>query len=182
LDEPFSNIDTHRKIELGQEIRRVVEHQDISAVFVTHDQVDAFSLADKVAVMVDKDSIGTIAQVDTPNSIYRRPSSPEVALLTGPGVIISGTQSESSTAETILGRIPVICDGRQTNRFLIRPENLRFNPSENGIHEVILSCCTGPSFQLIVDIQGTRFRIPHPTQVAKGLKGTIEVLSPCIGW
>lgn len=185
LDEPFSNIDAHRKLELGQEIRRIVEHQKISAVFVTHDQVDAFSLADRVAVMTQHNGSGTIVQIESPHVLYNNPISPEVARLTGACTFIDGTLTEDSIVETCLGKIAIqgtsVSDKRNV-KVLIRPENLRFNANASGTMVVGMSCCTGPKFQLIVDVGTTRFRIPHPTYIPKGTRGTIEVLAPCLSY
>ena len=186
LDEPFSNIDAHRKLELGQEIRRIVEHQKISAVFVTHDQVDASSLADRVAVMTQHNGTGTIAQIDAPHVLYNNPISPDVAVLTGPSTFIDGTVTASGMVETCLGKVPIqassISPDEKDVSVLIRPENLRFNTDMSGNVVVSMTCCTGPAFQLIVDIGSTRFRIPHRTYLPKGTRGTIEVLTPCLSY
>lgn len=189
LDEPFSNIDAHRKLELGQEIRSIVEHQKISAVFVTHDQVDAFSLADRVAVMTQQNGIGTIAQIDAPHALYSNPISPEVAVLTGPSTFIDGIRiesSKSSIVETCLGKISIqessISTEKRNVKVLIRPENLCFNANVSGNVVVGMSCCTGPGFQLIVDVGPIRFRIPHPTYIPKGTRGTISTLKPCLSY
>ena len=180
LDEPFSNIDTHLKLELGQEIRRIVEHQKISAVFVTHDQGDAFSLADRVAVMTQQNGTGTIAQIETPHTLYHNPKSLEVARLTGACTFIDGTVTDRGMAETFLGMIPIVQTDKRTVRILIRPENLRFTKDEAGDVQIGMTCCTGPAFQLILDVASTRFRIPHSTYLPKGTRGTIEVVDPCL--
>ena len=182
LDEPFSNIDAHRKLELSQEIRRIVEHQGISAVFVTHDQADAFTLADRVAVMVHNESGGTIAQVDTPQDIYNHPINPEVARISGASIFLEGTIRTDGFADTILGLIPVKeCNEGKVN-VLIRTENLQFVPSVDGPTSITMSYCTGPSFQLVIDVNGTRFRVPHSTFLAKGTTGKIEIIAPCLCW
>jgi ABC-type Fe3+/spermidine/putrescine transport system ATPase subunit len=75
LDEPLSNLDAQLRLEMRSEIRRVCKEFDLTAVYVTHDQEEALSMADRLAVMVG----GRLAQVGTPQAVYRNPVSRMVA-------------------------------------------------------------------------------------------------------
>ncbi len=75
LDEPFSALDAHLRVRLREELRRIQQQLKITAVFVTHDQEEALTLADRIAVM----NAGQIEQFDTPSELYARPKSRFVA-------------------------------------------------------------------------------------------------------
>src|SRR5204863_9792191 len=79
LDEPLSNLDARLRIELRSEIRRVCKASGITAVYVTHDQKEALSMADRIAVM-DR---GRVVQTGAPADLYRRPGSRFVAEFLG---------------------------------------------------------------------------------------------------
>jgi ABC-type Fe3+/spermidine/putrescine transport system ATPase subunit len=86
LDEPLSNLDARLRIELRSEIRRVCKEAGITAVYVTHDQKEALSMADRIAVM-DR---GRVVQIGPPEELYRRPASRFVAEFLGETNLIPG--------------------------------------------------------------------------------------------
>merc|ERR1711964_529316 len=94
LDEPLSNLDAKLRLELRNEIKRIHGHADITAIYVTHDQSEALSLADRIAVMCD----GGIIQVGTPQEIYRQPINTFVANFIGETNFVQG-QVMGKTAE-----------------------------------------------------------------------------------
>lgn len=79
LDEPLSNLDAKLRTEMREEIRRIVKDHGITAIYVTHDQEEALSMADRMAVMDD----GHVMQVGTPEEIYRNPANSHVARFIG---------------------------------------------------------------------------------------------------
>ncbi|GAB4385668.1 MAG: hypothetical protein Kow0022_12480 [Phycisphaerales bacterium] len=79
LDEPLSNLDAKLRIELRSEIRRICKNASMTTVYVTHDQKEALSMADRIAIMRS----GRIQQIGTPEELYRRPSSAFVASFLG---------------------------------------------------------------------------------------------------
>ena len=79
LDEPLSNLDAKLRLEMRTEIRRICKEAGLTAVYVTHDQKEALSIADRVAVLNN----GRVCQVGTPDAIYRRPASRFVADFVG---------------------------------------------------------------------------------------------------
>jgi iron(III) transport system ATP-binding protein len=87
MDEPFSNLDVELREQLAAEVREILKATQTTAVFVTHDQNEAFAMADEIAVM----SEGRIQQIDSAYNLYHRPSSRFVADFIGQGVFVRGT-------------------------------------------------------------------------------------------
>ena len=104
LDEPLSNLDAKLRIEMRQEIRRIHRETGITTVYVTHDQKEALSMAQRMAVMRE----GRIEQVGAPRDVYARPRSPFVAEFIGEINFIEGTVADlgpPSVVDTALGRV-----------------------------------------------------------------------------
>ena len=87
LDEPFSNLDVDFRAKLTVEVREILKQQNTTAILVTHDQNEAFSLADEIGIMRD----GAIEQWDTPYRLYHEPVNRYVADFVGQGVFLPGT-------------------------------------------------------------------------------------------
>ena len=98
LDEPFSSLDESLRASVRQDVRRVLRGAGATVVLVTHDQDEALSLSDRVAIMTD----GAIGQYDAPEDIYRSPATPEIARRLGDSNFISGID-RGGEAETALG-------------------------------------------------------------------------------
>ncbi len=99
LDEPFSNLDVELRENLGLEVRDLLRKLATPALLVTHDQHEAFSIADKIGVM----NHGRIEQWDTAYNLYHRPASRFVADFVGQGVLLRGTVLEDGCVDTELG-------------------------------------------------------------------------------
>ena len=97
LDEPLSNLDAQLRLEMRSEIRRICKEFGFTAVYVTHDQKEALSIADRMAVLQN----GVIAQVGTPEEIYRRPHTAGVAAFIGETNFLQGMVDYVS-GETVL--------------------------------------------------------------------------------
>ncbi len=104
LDEPLSNLDAKLRLEMRAEIRRVCKEFKLTTVYVTHDQKEALSVADRLAVLDG----GRILQVGTPREIYRRPVSRTVANFIGEADFLAGRvlgiAGDNVTVETVAGR------------------------------------------------------------------------------
>ncbi len=87
LDEPLSNLDARLRLEMRTEIRRIVDEAAITTIYVTHDQEEALSLADAMAVLRD----GSVIQVGPPRTLYDRPSSRFTASFLGETTFLDGT-------------------------------------------------------------------------------------------
>jgi iron(III) transport system ATP-binding protein len=86
LDEPLSNLDAKLRLEMREEIRRLHNETKLTTIFVTHDQAEALSLADRVAIM----NAGRVEQVGTPRELYQRPASPFVSAFLGAANFVEG--------------------------------------------------------------------------------------------
>jgi iron(III) transport system ATP-binding protein len=104
LDEPLSNLDAKLRLDLRTEIRRVCKEFKLTTVYVTHDQKEALSIADRMAILDG----GRVLQAGTPREIYRRPATRAVANFMGETDFISGkiiaTNGARATVETTSGR------------------------------------------------------------------------------
>ena len=98
LDEPLSNLDAKLRLEMRTEIRRVCKEFQLTTVYVTHDQKEALSISDRMAILED----GHILQVGTPTEVYRRPHRKTVAHFIGETDLIEGKLSEITTEDAIV--------------------------------------------------------------------------------
>ena len=117
LDEPFSNLDAGMRARVRSEVRQILKDAGTSAVFVTHDQDEALSLADQVGVMIG----GRILQVGPPEEVYGRPDSVEVAAFVGDVNVLAG-EAHGPRVATELGVLSAEPAGQGPVRVLVRPE------------------------------------------------------------
>jgi len=110
LDEPFSNLDVDLRERLSLEVRSVLKREKMTAILVTHDQHEAFAMADEVGVMEG----GRIQQWDTPYNLYHRPTNRFVADFVGQGAFLPGRVLDRHRVEVELGvlesRLPLECE------------------------------------------------------------------------
>jgi iron(III) transport system ATP-binding protein len=129
LDEPFANLDAALRARIRFEVRAILKAAGATAVLVTHDQEEALSLADRVAV-VDR---GRVVQVGPPDEVYRRPATPFVARFVGDADLVPGT-SDGGRVATPLGELAV--DGAVPAAgpalAVVRPEAIRLTAVEGG--------------------------------------------------
>ncbi|WP_436500562.1 ABC transporter ATP-binding protein [Actinokineospora sp. HUAS TT18] len=125
LDEPFSALDAGLRADLRADVRRVLRAAGTTALLVTHDQDEALSMADLVAVMRD----GLVVQAGLPEEVYARPVDLAVATFVGEAVLLPAVASGHS-AESTLGRIDLTDGASGPGTVMLRPEQLL--PSTNG--------------------------------------------------
>jgi iron(III) transport system ATP-binding protein len=127
LDEPFSNLDASLRARVRSEMREILRDAGATAVFVTHDQEEALSLADEVAVMMR----GTIVQTAPPEKLYHRPATREVAGFVGDANFLPGTV-EDGHVRCELGTIPIVGNGHGEVEVMLRPEALVLRALPDG--------------------------------------------------
>lgn len=101
LDEPFSSQDTELRVQLVQEVREILKEDNVTAILVTHDQNEAFAIADVIGVL----NSGRLSQWDTAYNLYHTPSDRFVADFVGEGVFICGNIIDDNTVQTELGDV-----------------------------------------------------------------------------
>ena len=125
LDEPFSNLDASLRQRVRRELKEILQAARATALFVTHDQEEALSLSDFVAVMKE----GRVVQVATPPDLYRFPSDPWVARFLGDADFVAAMASNGQV-ETAVGTFATDHDGEVVVMF--RPERVLVTPDEDG--------------------------------------------------
>jgi iron(III) transport system ATP-binding protein len=153
LDEPFSNLDVELRERLSLEVRDIIGASGATAVLVTHDQHEAFAMADEVGVM----SEGRVAQWGRPYDLYHRPASPFVADFVGEGVFVAGRVVASGEVEIELGRLRtdglLACGAgeRECARgcqvsVLLRPDDVVHDEAAPAHAEVVAKAFRGAEF------------------------------------
>lgn len=144
LDEPFSNLDVGLRERLSIEVREILKREGSTAIMVTHDQNEAFAMADEIGLMID----GRIQQWDVPYNLYHRPANRLVADFIGQGVLIAGTVGEGNSVRMELGTLvsdtPVecnetcsACDRGCPVDILLRPDDIVHDDSSPVQAEVL---------------------------------------------
>jgi iron(III) transport system ATP-binding protein len=123
LDEPFSNLDAELRAAVRSDVRRILGDAGATAVLVTHDQEEALSLSDQVAVMWD----GRVVQAASPEEVYHRPVSHDVAAFVGDAQFLSG-EANGRRVACELGDLPVRTAAHGPVEVMLRPEMLRLVP------------------------------------------------------
>jgi ABC-type Fe3+/spermidine/putrescine transport system ATPase subunit len=133
LDEPWSNVDPSLRSSLRDEIVALLRTLDVTTVLVTHDREEAFSIADRIALMRD----GTVVQEGSPEALYLSPASRWAAEFVGAGNFVPGLVHHGQV-ETPLGVFPANgASGAQTVEVLVRPELVELKPDPTGKAEVV---------------------------------------------
>jgi iron(III) transport system ATP-binding protein len=133
LDEPWSNIDPLLRGAIRIELAEILRAIDVTVLFVTHDREEAFSIADRIALMRD----GRVVQSGAPEEVYLTPADRWVAEFVGAGNFLSG-ELNGDLVETLIGRFPVAkSDGARDVDVLVRPELLELRPDPAGVGEVV---------------------------------------------
>jgi iron(III) transport system ATP-binding protein len=180
LDEPFSNLDAALRKELREELRSVLRAANTAALFVTHDQEEAFSLADRVAVM----DCGLLLQLDTPRQLYRQPCSRAIAAFVGEANFLPG-QASGDRAATALGTLPLLVPASGPVDLLLRPETIALTPDGDGLARVEAVTYAGP-FQLVRlglrDGTTLRARVAPELEFAPGMAVAVTPCGPFVAY
>ena len=154
LDEPFSNLDVELRERLSLEVRDILKQQNTTAILVTHDQYEAFNIADVVGIMAR----GTIEQWDTPYNLYHEPASRMVADFIGQGTFLPGTVVDGKRVELELGvfpaKLPTEWPCGAVVDVLVRPDDILHDDSSPLQAEVLHKAFRGAAFLYTLRLPG----------------------------
>jgi iron(III) transport system ATP-binding protein len=153
MDEPFSNLDVEMRSRLGAEVRQILKDSNTTAILVTHDQQEAFAIADCVGVM----HAGRLEQWDRPYELYHRPATRYVADFIGQGVFLPAQVLDRARVRMELGdlagSVPVACEagceacGKGCHvDVLLRPDDVVHDDASTTTAEVLRKTFRGGDF------------------------------------
>ncbi len=157
LDEPFSNLDFDLRERISIEMRSILKAAGTTAMLVTHDQHEAFALADEIGIMKD----GAIEQWDTAYNLYHRPRTRFVADFVGQGVFLPGIAEADGHVRTELGRLdgdwPVPVAAGTAVDLLLRPDDIVHDDDSPWQADVEAKAFRGAEFMYTLKLaSGTR--------------------------
>jgi iron(III) transport system ATP-binding protein len=197
LDEPFSSLDVELRTSMRREVVDVLAAAGATAILVTHDQDEALSIADRVAVL----QRGTIVQCDAPHILYTRPVNGEVARFVGHGNLLLG-RLENGVVQSVLGEIPVELTVPAPEPcavgVLVRPEQIELASADGSVprgivmgrefhgHDVLVSVRLDepawgpppgqrPGFEILA-------RLPGPDAPESGSRVALKVRGTAAAW
>jgi len=146
MDEPFSGLDVELRESLAREVRSILKAEGITALMVTHNQNEAFAIADAIGVMQD----GKLLQWDTPYRLYHEPKHPFIADFIGQGSLISGTVCDCQAVHTELGLLKThlpfgVITGEDVS-VLVRPDDILHDDESDWKLEVVNRAFRGSHF------------------------------------
>jgi ABC-type Fe3+/spermidine/putrescine transport system ATPase subunit len=148
LDEPMGSLDRSLRERLVTEVRDIIKQVGLTAIYVTHDQEEAYAIADRVAVM----NGGLIEQVDAPETVYRRPETVFVARFLGLNNVL-----DSAQAQTLLG-LPETA--------LLHPDGLSL-AVDGQAARVFASTFRGDHYRIEVEVAGIHLQFNHPSRLGQ---------------
>jgi iron(III) transport system ATP-binding protein len=171
LDEPFSNLDADLRAQMRDDVERILRNTGTTAIFVTHDQEEAFTLADRVGVL----NQGRLEQLDAPEEIYHYPATLFVAEFVGAANFLPGLV----TREGIVTELGVLAnmEGREIGakvKVMLRPDDITFVPRPDAQGVIIrryfrgsenLYCIRLPSGHRVHSSQASSSVYPNGTRV-----------------
>jgi multiple sugar transport system ATP-binding protein len=181
MDEPLSNLDALLRLEMRAELKSVLAASRTTTIYVTHDQVEAMSLADRIAVM----NAGRIVQADAPVEVYRNPAARFVGAFIGnPPMNFLAAERAGPNEWRVAGRtLPGPNGTAQRLDFAIRPEDVTIG--EGGIPaEVRVVEPLGPHILVTAHVEGTLFRalVDSDARVAPGDRLSLVPVPDRIRW
>jgi iron(III) transport system ATP-binding protein len=190
LDEPFSSLDAALRASVRSEVLDVLRLAGTTSVLVTHDQDEALSMADQVAVLRD----GMVAQLDSPAGLYGHPQDAGVAQFLGEANLIEG-EIRDGVATTVLGRLPVGSWSGPSGpaHVMVRPEQIELGEVGEGTDGIVASY-EYYGHDAIVRIWLERMGVPEPDapelvvritggpRLAPGSRVGLSVRGPVVAW
>ena len=182
LDEPFSSLDSELRSQLAEETKQVITERQITALLITHDQEEAFTMADTLGVIDE----GRLLQWDIAYDVYHKPASLDVATFIGMGSMLHGKIQPNHNVKTALGNFPmgkkehlIYAEGEEVN-VLIRPDDIIHDDSSLMKAVINKKQFRGPEFlyQLQLDSNEKIYCFApshHNHQIGEAIGITVDV-------
>ena len=171
MDEPLSNLDARLREEVRDEIKNLSNKFGIAVLYVTHDQVEAMALADRVAVM----SKGKVLQCAPPRELYDSPASRDVCEFLGSTNLIDGVVNNGDQVDTDLGKLACAVGDEKLHNVsvAIRPEEMQMTAAPTGLEnefaaEVLSSIFLGELTICDLQVGGKKLRFKTTQSTAPG--------------
>lgn len=165
LDEPLGALDRTLREQLLLDLARILQRMHQTALYVTHDQQEAFAIADRVVIM----NSGRVEQIGTPQEIYCQPGSEFIARFLGLSNLIPvtiSTREGRAVADTPLGSLPVDTQLRGPATLLLRPDGARLDGEGELAFsgEILQRTFLGSAYRVVVLINGTSLTFDFPSR------------------
>ncbi len=183
LDEPLGALDRALRERLMIDLRQILRRVGVTAVYVTHDQTEAYAISDKIVVM----NHGRVAQVDTPEQLYEQPATPFVAQFLGfenvvTGQVLAGEAGEVDTAVGLIQTSDPLPPAGETVTLLLRPRAAQLSPIDHN-YVKLTGTLQAVSFRgryyqvwLTIGEQKLIFDLPQPPPCDLGEQLTLALL------
>jgi iron(III) transport system ATP-binding protein len=179
LDEPLSNLDAKMRVQVRRELRDLQRRLGLTTIFVTHDQEEANSICDRIAVMND----GVVQQVGTPMELYERPVNLFVASFLGTANILDGRVIDAGSERVfeVTGgarlRIPSLETSGDQAKLVFRPQHAELDTPGNGLPGTIAHReFLGATVRYGVNLGGTEVLLDAPFSSSEGLRSVGETV------
>ncbi len=186
LDEPLSNLDAKLRVEMREEIKDLQKKLGITTIYVTHDQEEAMTISDRIAVQ----NLGLVRQVGTPHEIYNYPVDIFIATFIGRGTILEGQVRVVDDKARVMVSGKIIC-GVDTSSNLsdgdaamcvMRPENFTLeDPGEaaNSLEGTVeWAAFIGPYKEVKLNVEGRTVLVDVPPETQTGIGNKLRVYIP----
>jgi iron(III) transport system ATP-binding protein len=173
LDEPFSNLDAALRQSTRTEVRAILKKAAATTVFVTHDQEEALSIADEIAVIKS----GELLQLGSPRRVYMRPAVRAVADFIGGANFVPGT-AHGDRVRTIFGDLPLLTPAHGDVDVMLRPEQIQLEPQPQAPYTIDMLQFLGHGQLVDIHIkngQKIQARIPVHSPLEVGMRVNIQV-------
>ena len=177
LDEPLASLDRSLRERLAGELREILGRLAIPAIYVTHDQAEAFALADRIAIM----NSGRVTRVGRPSEVWEHPETEFVARFLGMGNVVSGEREPDGWVRTAFGRFGPVAGPPGPARLLLRPEGVTLvtAPGDGvaeGIAEAVAFGGERTTVTLTAGGQRVEFSLPSSAELpARGEPACVSV-------
>jgi multiple sugar transport system ATP-binding protein len=153
MDEPLSSLDAKLREELRVELRKIQKQTGSTVVYVTHDQVEATTMADRIGILEE----GALLQVGTPQDIYNHPQSLNVAQRLGsPAINVMPLEWLRAQHSALVANAPA-----RATHVAVRPEDIRIDATASSLSFKVVECALAKHL-LVLERHGFELRISHP--------------------